>query len=311
MAAADTRRPVLRSGALTFLRRYGLHPDPEGFLAHGYVDLFLEAWRGSTGRPLELATWWGLWTWRTDDLLDRELREADAATVRYLVMRLREVLDGDTAELVEDHPAVRALADLVRWTRPAMPGDWWDRYASELEAWIQAATEKRQGFARVSRTPTLRQYLTLRPTDGGMLLAAMWTELALGCVTPQWRGLWMHRLLDAFSACGTLANDLAADDDDRFTAQAALVAAGVPEAEALERVREQLSGERARLWILMTAIRQDAELGGPDAAFPVTAELARALDHFVRALAEWTRTSTRYRPPDGLCARRGARRRLR
>ncbi|WP_329572880.1 terpene synthase family protein [Kitasatospora sp. NBC_01266] len=295
MSVTDARHPGLYDATLAFLARHDLQPDPAGFLEHGYVDLFLAAWRGSTGEPLELAACWGLWTWRLDDVLDTELRDADSTTVGALVGRLVDVLDGEPAEL-GDHPTVRALAELVRRTRPAMPRGWWERYASELDAWLRAASDKLAAFVQAGRTPSLRQYLTLRPIDGGMLLAAMWTELALDCVTPDWGTLLVHRLLDAFSACGTLTNDLAADPADPFTAQASLAAAGLSLTEARERVREQLSAEASRVWLLLTAIREDARLAGPGAVAPVTLDFALALDRFQRALTDWTRTSSRYRP---------------
>ncbi|MDH6116929.1 hypothetical protein ABH930_000348 [Kitasatospora sp. GAS204A] len=294
MEMTDTRHPGLHRAAHAFLERHALHPDPAAFLKHGYVPLFLAAWRGSTGEPLELAACWGLWTWRADDVFDTELRDADSRIIRALVGRLADVLDGDPPEDV-DQPITRALADLVQRTRPSMPSGWWDRYASELDAWLRAAADKLEGWTRPARTPSLRQYLTLRPVDGGMLLAAMWCELALGCVTPDWDGLLVHRLLDAFSAVGTLTNDLAASTDDRFTAQAALArTTGSTELAARRHVREQLDAEQIRFQFLLTAIRDDARLDDPGGVSPVTIGFAAALDRFLLALTAWTHISSRY-----------------
>ncbi|GAA1500916.1 hypothetical protein GCM10009760_63200 [Kitasatospora kazusensis] len=285
----------LYSSARAFLADYGLHPAPDAYLAHGYVDLFLAAWRGASSPRLDLAARWALWTWRTDDLIDTELRDAAPGAADQLVMQLLDVLYGKAAEHT-DHPTVRALADLVGHTAPVMPRDWWTRYQAELDAWLNAAADKLSTYVRPGRTPSLREYLLLRPVDGGMLLAAMWCELALDCVTPDWSSLLVHKLLDAFSAVGTLTNDLSSKDvGDTFTAQAALShSVGLPPQEARQEVHEQLNAERTRFWFMTTAVRDEARLTDSDALHPVTATFAGALDRFLRALADWTRTSSRY-----------------
>ncbi|MEY9946520.1 terpene synthase family protein [Kitasatospora sp. GAS1066B] len=302
MIETDTRHPGLHRTAHAFLERHELHHDPMSYLDHGYVKLFLAGWRGSTGEPLELAACWGLLVWRLDDVLDTELRDAEPTAVEVLVDRLLDVLDGEPAEPA-DHPTARALAELVQRTRAAMPEDWWTRYTAELDAWIHAAADKLEGYIRPRRTPTLREYLTLRPIDGGMLLAAMWTELALQCVTPDWNSLPVNSLLSCFSTIGTLTNDLAADtanrQGDTFTAQDALArTTGLTTEQARQRVREQLTAEKARFWFLLTAIRADVRTCDPQDPMPlspVTLRFALALDHFGQALTNWTLTSSRYR----------------
>ncbi|MBB4924933.1 terpene synthase family protein [Kitasatospora kifunensis] len=302
MPQTDARYADLYGSARRFLERHGLHPDPIGYLGHGYVQLFLAAWRGATGEPLELAACWGLWTWRLDDILDQEMRDAEPKATGLLVARLLRVLNGVPAE-PGDHPAVRALADLVERTRPAMPESWWTRYSAELDAWLHAATDKLEGFVRPRRTPTLRQYMALRPVDGGMLLAAMWCELAMRCVTPDWDTLAVRSLLGSFSAVGTLANDLASSaQDDTFTAQDALAhTIGLTVEKARQRVREQLEAESRRFWWQLTALWDSAvEARTTDPRDPppasTTVRFALALDQFQHALTAWTAHSARYRP---------------
>lgn len=283
--------------AHTFLMKHDLHPAPSDYLRQGYVVLCLAAWRGADGPRLELATCWALWTWRTDDVIDTELRDAAPGAADRLVMRLLDVLDGNAAEPT-DHPTVLALADLIDRTALVMPQEWWTRYQTELDAWLNAAADKLSTYVQPGRTPSLREYLMLRPVDGGMLLAAMWCELAMDCVTPDWSSLLVHRLLDAFSAVGTLRNDLASTDArDTFTAQAALSrSAGLPPQKAREKVFGQLDAERERFWFTMTAVRDEACLADTEApaVSPVTAMFATALDQFLRALADWTQVSSRY-----------------
>lgn len=60
---------------------------------------------------------------------------------------------------------------------------------------MHAACAKLVDFVQPRRTPTLREYLLLRPTDGGMVLAAMWCELAGRCVTPDWHDALVQSLL--------------------------------------------------------------------------------------------------------------------
>ncbi|MDH6117246.1 hypothetical protein ABH930_001769 [Kitasatospora sp. GAS204A] len=301
MIETDTRYPGLHRAVLAFLERHALHHDPLGYLDHGYVTLFLAAWRGSTGEPLELAACWGLLVWRLDDVIDTELRDAAPKAVGQLVARLVDVLDGESAEQ-GDHPTVRALAELVRRTFTVMPEDWWARYASELDAWIRAAVDKLEGYVRPRRTPTLREYVTLRPIDGGMLLAAMWTELALQCVTPDWTSLPVNSLLSCFSEIGTLTNDLAANGQgDTFTAQDALArTTGLSAEQARQRVGQQLEAEKHRFAWLLMAVRADAiaDLAGryPAPLSPDTVTFALALDRFRQALTDWTGTSSRYQP---------------
>ncbi|MDH6121428.1 hypothetical protein ABH930_006909 [Kitasatospora sp. GAS204A] len=308
MIESDTRHPGLHRAVHAFLERHALHHDPLGYLEHGYVPLFLAGWRGSTGEPLELAACWGLLVWRLDDVFDTELRDAALKVVSVLVARLVDVLDGEPAE-PGDHPAVRALADLVERTRAVMPEGWWTRYTAELDAWLHAAADKLEGYVRPCRTPTLREYVTLRPIDGGMLLAAMWTELALQCVTPDWTSLPVNSLLSCFSEIGTLTNDLAANGQgDTFTAQDALArSTGLSAEQARRRVREQLEAEKHRFAWLLMAVRADAiaDLAGRYPA-PLSADTVRfalALDRFRQALTDWTRTSSRYQQTTALIER--------
>ncbi|GAB2697553.1 terpene synthase family protein [Kitasatospora kifunensis] len=309
MIQADANYTDLYASALDFLERHALHPDPAGYLEHGYVELFLAAWRGSTGEPLELAACWGLWTWRLDDVLDQEMRDAAPRATGLLVARLLDVLEGAPADR-GDHPTARALADLVQRTRPVMPDPWWTRYAAELDAWLHAAADKLEGFVRPRRTPTLRQYMLLRPVDGGMLLAAMWCELAMRCVTPDWDTLPVRSLLSSFSAIGTLTNDLAATGNhgDTFTAQDALAhTTGLTTADARQKVREQLEAESPRFWWQLTALWDSAvEARATDPSelpASTTVRFALALDQFQHALTNWTAHSSRYTDLTGRSSR--------
>jgi hypothetical protein len=221
--ASDRRHTDLYVSAATFLTEYALHPDPATYLAHGYVDLCLAAWPTATGAELDLATRWALWTWIVDDVFDGEMLGESRQTVGEFALSLLLVAGGSTRPGHADHPAAHALADLAQDTRAMMPDLWWQRYLTHLEDWVHTASAKLLDFVQPHRVPTLRQYLTIRPTDGGMLLAAMWCELAEQCVTPDWNDALVQSLLRSFSAIGCLVNDLAADDSDTFTAAGAHV----------------------------------------------------------------------------------------
>jgi hypothetical protein len=269
-------------------RHTDLYVSARTFLAHGYVDLCLAAWPSAKGPELDLATRWALLTWLMDDVFDVELRDATTDEIRTmgraLIVATNRPRWSGAAEPEPTHPAARALADLSRETQAAMPDGWWQRYRMQLIAWVDAAQTKGQLLRRGA--PTLREYLTIRPADGGMLLAAMWTELALECVTLDWADPLVQAMLECFSACGIAVNDLAGDAD-AFTPTAALAAHGTTQDEARRRATEWLQGEEHRWWMLCTAVRT----GGYGQA---TVRLAAGLDHFRRALTEWTAASSRY-----------------
>ncbi|MDH6130737.1 hypothetical protein P3T37_000104 [Kitasatospora sp. MAA4] len=297
VAQSDPRRTDLYVGARTWMVQFGVHPAPDEFIGQGYVELCLRAWPTAIGAPLHLGTQWALLVWLLDDELDREPRDAPPEIIDRLVLALLDAVAGDPQSAAGDHPLVQALADLVRRTREVMPGFWWGRYRRQLAAWIQAANEKLTEYVRPGRTPTLHEYQLLRPADGGMLLAAMWCELAEQCVTPEWNTPLVQELLRSFSACGYLANDLAATPEDTFTAVAALArTTGLSVREAEGRVRELLRAQELSFWWARTAIQER------DGAF------ADALERFRGALGEWTAASSRYvlaTPADAVTHRLG------
>lgn len=292
-APLDLRRDALTAFAEDFLRTYDLHPDPAAYLAQGFVDLALAAWRGSVGERLDLATRWALWMWLADDHVDSDLQQGAAADA--LVMRLLEILLDEQRSSPTDHPCARALEYLVGSTTALMPRAWWIRYRDELAEWLQAAVDKRHSFVLPGRTPSLREYLAFRPVDGGMKVAAMWTELALDCVSPDWTSYELRCALDAFSAVGTLLNDLAALDSDTITAQAALAhSARIPLAEARQEISRLIDAQKRLFWVQEIAITDDADRGGEGALAPETALLVRGCGRFLQALSNWTRSSSRY-----------------
>jgi hypothetical protein len=295
MTAIAQQFDPLHTVAEDFLTSHHLHPDPADFLKQGFTALFRKAWRGATDGHLYLAAQWALWTWRVDDVIDTDLRTAKPGLADELVMRLADVLHGASPDAA-DHPTVRALGDLVGRTAPAMPEGWWDRYRHELNTWLQAAADKLHSHVIPRRVPSLRRYLELRPADGGMLLAAMWTELALDCVSPDWDSSVVQALLRHFSAVGTLGNDLAAPATDPFTAQAALAQAeGLTAAEARTEVEQLLDAERRLFALFRSAIREPMGWRDPaDRIAPATVHLADGLDRFLEALKGWTSSSSRY-----------------
>ncbi|MFD0278092.1 terpene synthase family protein [Kitasatospora sp. NPDC127111] len=304
----EAARAALSADALDFLRRYGLHPDPEAYLAHGYVDLCLRAWPTAGGSPLRLATRWALWTWTTDDLLDGDLCSAPPDAIERLTESLLGVAAGSVRPAPDDAPAVHALAELIRQTRATMPEHWWQRYREQLDAWIVAAHDKLVHYVRPGRTPTLHEYLMLRPADGGMLLAAMWCELAGRCITPDWTDPVVQDLLDAFSTCGILTNDLATGGGGKgetFNAVAARMAdGGLSAARARRDVRRRLDAEERRFGWLYSAVRRGFHTGPPPAAGIATGpagdlvldtrSFALHLNQFRAALTTWTGSSSRY-----------------
>lgn len=307
----EALRADLTADALGFLRQYGLHPAPEAYLAHGYVDLCLKAWPTAGGPPLRLAVRWALWTWTTDDLLDGGLgADAPPDAIERLTHALRRVAAGSERPAPYEHPVVHALAELVRQTRAAMPDHWWQRYREQLDAWIVAARDKLVHYLRPERTPTLHEYLLLRPADGGMLLAAMWCELAGRCITPHWTDPVVHDLLDAFSTCGILMNDLAGGtgEGETFNAVAARMADdGLSVEQARREVSERLEAEERRFRWLYSAVRRGFPAGPlPEAGTATTdhpdlvldtRRFALLLDQFRTALTTWTGTSARYPAP--------------
>ncbi|WP_280721277.1 terpene synthase family protein [Kitasatospora sp. MAA4] len=279
--------------------QFDVHPAPDDYLGHEYVELCLRGWPTAVGAPLHLGVQWALLAWLLDDEFDREARGASPEVVDRLVVALLDAVAGDAQPGAGDHPLVRALADLVERTREMMPGFWWGRYRRQFAAWVQAANEKLTDYVRPGRTPTLREYELLRPADGGMLLAAMWCELAEQCVTPEWNTPLVQELLRSFSACGCLANDLAAGPEDAFTAVAALVrSAGLPVRDAEERVRELLRAQELGFWWAHAVLVADEANPQHEAAGLIldTSRFAGTLDRFRAALSEWTATSSRYAP---------------
>ncbi|MFF7637865.1 terpene synthase family protein [Kitasatospora sp. NPDC008050] len=288
MEVIDRRHTDLYVSAATFLTHYALHPDPAGYLAHGYVDLCLAAWPTASGVSLDLATRWALWTWIVDDAFDSDLLAESRQGVGEFALSLLLVASGSTRPGPGDHPTLHALADLAADTRTLMPAFWWQRYLTHLEDWVHAASAKLLDFVQPHRTPTLREYLALRPADGGMLLAAMWCELAEQAITPDWHDPLLQSLLRAFSTVGCLTNDLAGSGDP-FSAVGALVTVeGLDPTAARELVAEQLRAEQLRFWWLYSAVRS----GGFTSAD--TSRFALGLDRFRRALADWTAGSSRY-----------------
>ncbi|MDH6137522.1 hypothetical protein P3T37_006955 [Kitasatospora sp. MAA4] len=205
-ASSDPRRTDLYVGVRTWMVQFDVHPAPDDYLRHGYVELCLRAWPTAVGAPLHLAAQWAVLVWLLDDELDREPAGAPPEVVDRLVLALLNAVGGDVQPVVGEHPLVCAIADLVGRTREVMPGFWWGRYRRQLAAWIRAAHEKLVEYGRCGRTPTLREYLAVRPADGGMLLAAMWCELAEQCVTSDWNTPLVQELLHAFSACAHRAS---------------------------------------------------------------------------------------------------------
>ncbi|MGF1425101.1 terpene synthase family protein [Kitasatospora sp. LaBMicrA B282] len=271
-----------------------LHPDPETYLAHGYLDLCLRAWPSAKGQPLRLAAQWAVWTWLVDDSFD-----ADDPAISDVTPVLVGAVDDEPLP-ADTHPLAVALGDLCSKTRAIMPGWWWGRFREALGVWLATAEAKLLSYLRPGRTPSLAEYLRLRPDDGGMQLAAMWCEVANLCVTLDWRDPLVQELVAAFSACGILLNDLAAAPGDTFTAVQALVHA---EAMSIEQARAEveqlLAAEERRFAVRLWAARaQSVGLAGGSVlegeVREDTAQFARALDQFRRALAEWTRESSRY-----------------
>lgn len=312
--STDPRRAGLRAAVRDWMEDYGLHPDPETYLAHGYVDLCLSAWPAAAGVPLLLATEWATWTWLADDALDsgqhgtEDVQALTGALIRTIADRVPSPAPRPPAAVP---PLARALEDLRRRTRALMPQFWWERYQRELEIWIMAAGTKLVHYLRPRKTPNLSEYLRLRPTDGGMRLAAMWCELAAQCITPDWADPllrntpdWaqplLRELLDTFSMVGVLVNDLAADGNDLFTAVRALaVTEGLTVEEARGVVEQQLRAERQRFRWLCIAVRSMAAEPEPveGSVGQITVDIggfALLLDQFLCALTAWTRESSRY-----------------
>lgn len=298
------RQAELEASIREWLTSNQLIPNLDAFLGHGYLELCLRAWPDATGERLGLAARWAIWTWIADDILDTELLTYPEV-VAFTTAVGRAISGG--ASYDDTHPAVRPLARLAMDARMLMPVAWWRQFDHEMSAWLDAATAKLARYVRPGRVPSLRAYQTIRPEDGGMRLAAMWTELATGCIAGERETPAVQELLRAFSTVGCLANDLAAADDDVFTVVRALAKSeGVSIEQARARAVDLLVAERERWCFLCDAAQDEGEDGqsAPRLAMsPTDAEVvvdspraARNLDQFLRALLEWTETSTRYAP---------------
>ncbi|MGF1428759.1 terpene synthase family protein [Kitasatospora sp. LaBMicrA B282] len=298
-APTDHRHAGLYADVRDWLERYRLHPDPETYLAHGYLDLCLRAWPGADGLPLQLATQWAVWMWRADDAFDTDLLVADPKEAAGLAAALLYAVSGQGLPR-EARPLAHALAELRMQTRAVMPGFWWDRYRTALEAWVVSAEAKLSRYVRPGRVPSLAEYLKLRPADGGMQLAAMWCELANLCVVPDWRDSLVQEMVQAFSAVGVLLNDLAAEPGDTFTAVRAVVCTeGMSVEDARAEVLQLLRAEEHRFIVRVWAVRAMAVDSASESTRPGefrqdTRAFAALLDRFRRALATWTLESSRY-----------------
>lgn len=309
----DRRYATLAVAIRKWLDDSQLTPDPEALLEHDYLSLCLRAWPESSGDRLTLATQWALWTWIMDDHLDTGRFDSSSGQFDQVMLNaftgaVYQALDGLSPADGATHPAVTALGPLVEATRAAMPADWWRRYERDVHVWLHSAAIKRVRFLQPARTPGLRDYQTIRPADGGMMMASGWCELATSCVTTERHVPLLQSLLASFSTVGYLANDLAAGPDDVFTVVNALAKTErlkLPRARA--RATGLLAAELERWTYLCGAV---TDTPGDDfrmtpgfvtstsgATLSVdTARFARTHDRFLRALVEWTASSSRYAP---------------
>ena len=144
----DPRRTDLYVGARTWMVQFDLHPAPDDYLGHGYVELCLRAWPTAAGAPLHLAAQWALLVWLLDDELDQEPLGAAPDVVDRLVLALLDAAAGAS------RPRPTITLSSRRWriwsqrTREMMPGFWWGRYRRQLAAWIRAANEKLVDYVR-------------------------------------------------------------------------------------------------------------------------------------------------------------------
>lgn len=303
-ARPDPRLADLDAAIRAWLTTSRLIPDVDALLAHGYIDLCLRAWPDVTGERLTLATRWAIWTWIVDDILDSAV--LDAAEVRHFATEVSRAISGG-ALVGEIHPAVAALVPLAAATRTLMPATWWHAYQGELVGWVVAVGHKLAEHVRPGRVPSLREYQALRPTDGGMVLAARWTELATATVPDQQHGGRFQEILTAFSTVGCLTNDVRAADGELFSLITVLTRSErLTTQQARNRVATQLAVEWER-WEAACWAAQDGSEGSLAEPVLITSPLgvevivneARCvlhLDQFLRALLAWTETSTRYVP---------------
>ncbi|GAA1994791.1 terpene synthase family protein [Kitasatospora viridis] len=298
----DPRLADLDSSIRNWLTSNRLVLNVDAFLGHGYLALCLRAWPDSTGARLDLAVRWAIWTWAADDILDSALLDSDQAR-EFAADVGRAISGGGLTGAI--HPAVAALVPLAMETRSLMPVEWWRKYQHEMSAWLSSATDRLARYVLPRRVPSLRAYQAIRPDDGGMLLAAAWCELATGCVTDVLDDPLVRVLLMTFSTVGYLANDLVADEGDVFTVVRALARTeGLSAEEAHGRAVALLAAELERWQYLCGVVQDDGEDGYTPprlAMSPMgletvvdTRRVARIFDQFLRALVEWTATSTRY-----------------
>ncbi|GAA1977559.1 hypothetical protein GCM10009738_64850 [Kitasatospora viridis] len=307
----DPRLPELKALIQGWLTTSRLVDDVDAFLGHGYVDLCLHAWPDASSARLDLPARWAVWTWAVDDYLDTQ--DLSHAEVWQFAREVSRAISGG-ALTGEIHPAVAALVPLATATRTLMPDTWWHAYQGELVGWIVAVEHKLAEFVRPGRIPSPREYQALRPADGGMVLAARWTQLATATVPDQRHARRVQGILEAFSKVGCLANDLRASDGEVFSLISVLAESeGVTIRGARHRATVQLAVEWERWESTCSALQEDAE-EPPAAPVVITSPLGvevivntprvvRGLDQFLRALLPWTETSARYATPAATEAR--------
>lgn len=116
----------------------------------------------------DLTCWFFLW----DDQHDRLIIEGKEHEWRRQVTQIREVVHDPVGSNV-DHPAPRALGDILRRIRPHFSGVWWRRFTQHWDGVVEA-NDREFDNRSAGASETIDNYIELRRRSVAMI---MWMDL--------------------------------------------------------------------------------------------------------------------------------------
>ncbi|MFJ6017610.1 terpene synthase family protein [Streptomyces sp. NPDC092952] len=175
---------------------------------------------------------------------------------------------------------------------------WRTRYAGDFRAYLDASLAYLEKGGSGGDVPTVPDYLFRRDSDGAVLCAAGWVQLAHGLDIPDeaFHHPQLTDVLMRFNHVICWVNDLYSAETERAAGNgknllhSLEVHAGLTPAQAATRVAALCEAELATFEFLAHGIAR-----GP-AWPPQVRALARGLIRFTHALIHWTATAARYRP---------------
>lgn len=116
---------------------------------------------------LELVAEWNTWLFIFDDQCDETALGKDSQGLGRLNDRFMEIVGGAVPSVEQDPALCQGLHDLIERLRKVMDKQWMARFAKSvgeyLESTVWESTNRRNG-----RTPSLSEYVLMRPYTGGL-----------------------------------------------------------------------------------------------------------------------------------------------